>query len=313
MKSGFEDYALTYGNRHHVGAVTDSAEKNTNLIRKCGAEFVRILDGKTGSQEDLPQLREDLFDLIQRGCHELDVIDLSFACTRGRTHSISDTLKSIGLADPSLQVLAQLCKVVSEKISALNMPGTKGPIHFLPQLLPELPDDENRARAINDLYRLPQLLGLYGDLLRLYPPKKELQAKIEPIMREFEVVLFYELLSHFNLGYPTLSRLLRAMRQVRFSVTPNAGYVRQFRRVRTRRKQPDSQQSSARDPFGELALQKRLHRFSKENVNWHMILVWMVLRYLSDECSTQREGGATLLSLVPTLMKPAGVTIPATL
>lgn len=317
MKSGFEDYALTYGNRHHVGAVTHSAEKNTSLIRKCGSEFVRILDGKTGRQEDLPQLlpqlREDLFNLIQRGCNKLDVIDLSFACTRGRTHSISDTLKSIGLADPSLRVLAQLCKLVSEKISALNLPGTKGVIYFLPQLLPELPDDENRARLISDLHRLPELLGLYGDLLRLYPPKKELQTKIDPILRECELVLFYELLSHFNLGYPTLSRLLKTMRQVRFSVTPNAGYVRQFRRVRIRRKQPDSQQSSARDPFGELALQKRLHRFSKENVNWHTTMVWMVLRYLSDECSTQREGGATLLSLVPTLMKPAAVTIPATL
>jgi len=124
MKSGFEDYALTYGDRHHVGAVTDSVEKNTSLIGKCGAEFVRILDGKTGWQEDLPQLREDLFNLIQRGCPKLDVIDLSFACTKGRTPSISDTLKSIGLADPSLQVLAQLCKLVSEKISALELSAT---------------------------------------------------------------------------------------------------------------------------------------------------------------------------------------------
>lgn len=313
MKSGFEDFALNYGNRDHVGAVTDSAEKNTTLIRKCGAEFVRILDGKTGWQEDLPQLREDLFNLIQRGCPKLDVIDLSFACTRGRTPSISDTLKSIGLADPSLQVLAQLCKLVSEKISALELPGANGVIDSLPQLLPELPDDEDRARLISDLYKLPELLGLYGDLLRLYPPKKELHAKLDPILKEFELVFFYELLSHFNLGYPTLSRLLKTMRQVRFSVTPNAGYVRQFRRVRTRRKQPDSQQSSARDPFGELALQKRLHRFSKENVNWHTIMVWLVLRYLSDECSAQRAAGATLLSLVPTLMKPAAATIPATL
>jgi hypothetical protein len=166
MKSGFEDFALTYGDRKHVGAVTDSAEKNTSLIRKCGAEFIRILDGKTGWQEDLPQLREDLFNLIQRG-HKLDVIDLSFACTRGRTHSISDTLKSIGLADPSLQVLAQLCKLVSEKIAALELPGANGVIDSLPQLLPELPDDEDRARLISDLYRLPELLGLYGDLLRL--------------------------------------------------------------------------------------------------------------------------------------------------
>lgn len=103
-----------------------------------------------------------MFNLIQRGCNKLDVIDLSFACTRGRTQSISDILKSIGLADPSLQVLAQLCKLVSEKLSALNLPGTKGVIYFLPQLLPELPDDENRARLISDLHRLPELLGLYA-------------------------------------------------------------------------------------------------------------------------------------------------------
>ena len=313
MRSGFENYALTYGNLHHVGAVTDSAEKNTNLIRKCGTEFMRILDRKTSWQEDLPQLREDLFTLMQRGCPKLDVIDLSFACTRGRTHSTSDTLKSIGLADPSLQVLARVCKVVSEKISALNMPGAKGVIHFLPQLLPELPDDENRARLINDLYRLPQLLGLYGDLLRLYPPKKELHTEIDPILKEFELVLFYVLLSHFDLGYPTLGRLLRATRQVRFAVTPNAAYVRQFRRVRTRRKQSHSEPFSTRDPFGELALQKRLHRFSKEHENWHSGIVSIVERYLSDECSVQRAIGVTLLTLAPTLMRPAEVTIPATL
>jgi hypothetical protein len=187
MKSGFEDYAQTYGGLHHVGALTDSAEKNTTLIRKCGVEFVRILDAKTDWQEDLPKLKEDLFNLIEKGCPKLDLIDLSFACTRGRTHTISDTLKSIGLADPSLQVLAQHCKIVSERISALNLPGAKGLIHFLPQLLP-LPEDENRARIIRDLYRLPELLGLYGDLLRLYPPKKELQAKIDPILKEFELV-----------------------------------------------------------------------------------------------------------------------------
>jgi len=48
------------GNRHHVGAVTHSAEKNTSLIRKCGSEVVRILDGKTDRQKDLPQLLPQL-------------------------------------------------------------------------------------------------------------------------------------------------------------------------------------------------------------------------------------------------------------
>lgn len=300
MKSAFEDYAQTYGGLHHIGALTDSAEKNTTLIRKCGAEFVRILDGETDWQEDLPQLREDLFNLIEKGCPKLDLIDLSFACTRGRTRAISDTLKSIGLADPSLRVLAQLCHLVSQKISALNMSGTHSPVSFLPQMVPEIPHDENRAQLVNDLYRLPQLLGLYGDLLRLYPPRKELQAKIEPIIKEFELVLFYVLLSHFGLGYPTLSRLLRSMRRVRYTADPNAKYVRPFRRVRTRGEKP-----TVKDPFGELALQRRLHRFSKENVNWHDGMVWTVEQYLSDECSVQRAIGASLLTLAPTLMRPA--------
>ena len=310
MKSGFEDYAVTYGDRRRVAALTERPEKNTALIRNCGAEFVRILSGKTDWLEELPQLRKDLFDLIERGCPKLDIIDLSFACTRGRSPAISDTLKSIGLADSSLHLLAQLCELVSGKISALNQPDAHGPIYFLPQLLPELPDDENRARLVEDLQRLPELLSLYGGLLSIYPPKKELQAIIDPILKDFELALFYELLSHFNVGYPTLSRLLKTMRRVRYAANPKATYVRPFRRVRTRGKQPDRHEPSVRDPFGELALQKRLHRFSKQNANWHMIMVWSVLRYLSDEWSTQRAGGETLLGLLPQLMKPKEFTIP---
>lgn len=299
MKSGFEKYALTYGGLHRVGNVTDSAEKNTALIRKCGAEFTRILDGKTDWLEDLPELKEDLFNLIEKGCPTMDIIDLSFACTRGRSRSISDTLESVGLAYPSLQLLAQLCKIVSEKISALNMSGT-GVIEWLPRMVPEIPDDEDRARLVNDLYRLPQLLGLYGGLLQLYPPDKGLQAKIEPILKGFELVLFYELLTHFGLGYPTLSRLLRTMRQVRSSVSPNAGYVRQFRPIRTL-----GEKIPVKDPLGESALQRRLLRFSKENVDWHNEMVLMVERYLSADCRVHRAIGATLLTLVPVLLKPA--------
>lgn len=303
MRSGFEEYASTYGNRHHVGDVTDSAEKNAALIRDCGAEFVRILNAKTDWLEDLPEFREDLFNLIGKGCPKVDIIDLSFACTRGRTHAISDTLKSIGLAN--LGLLAQHCQLVSEKISALNMPGTHGPVSFLPQLAPEIRDDEDRARLVNDLYRLPELLGLYGDLLRLYLPETGVEAKIEPILKEFELVLFYELLSHFGAGYPTLSRLLRVMREARCRVNPKAKYVRPFERVRTRGKR-----LPVKDPFGEMALQRRLLRFSKENVNWHNGMVWTVERYLSDECSVQRAIGASLLTLAPTLMRPAVVNDP---
>jgi hypothetical protein len=60
--------------------------------------------------------------------------------------------------------------------------------------------------------------------------------------------------------------------------------------------------SQVRDPLGELALQRRLHRFFKAHGTWHFITHFAVARYLSDEFATQRARGATLLSLLPKLM-----------
>ena len=117
MKSGFEDYAGTHGDRMRIGSVTDSPEKNSALIRSYGTEFVRILN-----ETEWTELTEDLFILIEKGCPKLDIIQLAFACTRGRNLAISDTLASIGLDGPSLDILAQLCEFVSDKIAALGQP-----------------------------------------------------------------------------------------------------------------------------------------------------------------------------------------------
>lgn len=101
MKSGFEEYASTHGDRMRIGAVIDSPEKNTVLIRSYGAEFIRILH-----EAEWAGLREDLVVLTEKGCPSLDIIQLAFACTRGRSLAASDTLASIGLAAPSLDILA---------------------------------------------------------------------------------------------------------------------------------------------------------------------------------------------------------------
>jgi hypothetical protein len=310
MKSGFEEYAATHGARMRIGSVTDSPEKNTGSIRSYGMEFVRILDGQTEWKEELPLLREDLFNLIEKGCPKLDIIQLMFACTRGRSDAISDTLASIGLAGPSFDILAQLCELVSDKIQALDNPS--GPVHCLSQLLPELPDDEDRARLVEKLRSLPELLNFYGGLLSLYPAKKEIHTQLEPIQKDYELILFYNLLDHYGLGFPTLSRLLMAMRWVRFRISPKARYVRRFGRVRVkRRKRSDASETGVRDPFGIAALQRRLHRFSKEHKNWQVLLIQLVPRYLSHEWSAQRVSGETLLDLMPQIVgKPMNTTIP---
>lgn len=323
MKSGFEDYAATHGARMRIGSVTDSPEKNTALIRSCGTEFVRILDGQTDWQkelptlrEELPMLREDLFNLAEKGCSKLDIIQLSFACTRGRSLAVSDSLKSIGLADPSLQLLRELCKLVSEKIEALNAPEAHGPLFFFSRLLPELPDDEDRAEPIADLHRLPKLLSFFGNLLSNYPPKKELLTQLEPIQKDYELILLYYLLNHYGFGFPTISRLLMAMRWARFETSRKARWkVRYVRKLSPapikRRKGPNAGKTALRDPFGAAALQKRLHRFSKQHGNWEFLLTWSLLRYLSDEWSAQRASGETLLDLMPQILRtPINTSIP---
>jgi hypothetical protein len=85
MATGFKNYAVAYGDRRHIGALTDHEDKNRVLIFSCGAEFGAILDGRTDWLEDLPELQEDLFNLIERGCPLLDIIDFMFACTKGRS------------------------------------------------------------------------------------------------------------------------------------------------------------------------------------------------------------------------------------
>lgn len=310
ISDAFKQYADTLGDRVHVGAITDTPEQNTTLILRCGEEFVRILDGKTedrvpirhGKTDDreseLPQLRADLLGLLERGCPPLDIVDFMFACTRGRNSGISDTLEAVGLRGPSLNLLAQICHLASDKIALLNMPHVPGPLSFLPKLLPEL-SDEDRARLAEDFKRLPEVLALFGKLLTIYPPKAAREPAFEELIQHADLTLFYILLSYFDAGYPTLSLLLRTMRRVRLTVTPSARYVRRFGRVRVKSLRRDA---PVRDPLRDTALQKRLHRFLSDNWNWHVFLGSLVFQYLSPR--PLKPEGATLREALPAMIKP---------
>jgi hypothetical protein len=172
MKSGFEDYATTHGGRMRIASVTDTPEENAALILGYGIEFVRILNESEGTE-----LREDLFVLTEKGCPKLDIIQLAFACTRGRSLAMSDTLASIGIGgDHGLHLLGKICEFLSEKIAALDIAG--GPVDSLPKLLPELPDNEERVRFVEQLRLLPQTLDFYGGYLGLYAKQMGPQKKL---------------------------------------------------------------------------------------------------------------------------------------
>jgi hypothetical protein len=300
VSDAFKQYAETFGDRVHVGTITDTPEQNRSLITRCGEEFVRILDGKSKDwQSDLPQLRADLLRLLERGCPPLDIIDFMFACTRGRNRGISDTLEAIGLkGDQSLSLLGRLCHLTADKIGLLNMPHVPGPLSFLPTLLPEL-SDEDRARLADDFKRLPDVLQLFGKLLTIYSPEAARVPAFNELMEHADLTLFYILLSFFDAGYPTLSVLLRTMRHVRYTADPRAKYVRRFGRVRVKSLQRDE---PVRDPLRETALQRRLYRFLSDNWNWRVFLSSLVLQYLSPP--PLKPEGATLRVALPALIRP---------
>ena len=112
-----------------MGALTDCAEINRKLILSYGTEFNRILEDDEAS-EDSVELQEDLFNLTERGCPKLDIIDLMFACTTGRNMAISDNLADVGISYEALAYLEALCAWCSDCIARLNNPHIKGPISF---------------------------------------------------------------------------------------------------------------------------------------------------------------------------------------
>jgi hypothetical protein len=304
VAAGFKTYAEKYGDRRHVGALTDSDDENRKIILSCGAKFGVILDGGTDWLADLPDLQGDFFNLIERGCPVLDIIDLMFACTTGRSPAIPDSLESIGLQEPSLGLLRQICQLVSEKISDLNRSGA-GPIAFLSELLPESSEGD-RTRLEHDFQRLPDLIGLFGDLLGIYPPSRVANTDAIAVLRHCELVFFYMLLDRFNFGYPTLSYLLKAMREARSLVSPSAKYVRNIAPSEVTLSKPSKSKgrSNLRDPLRQSALQRRLNRFFRDNLKWQVIMQFMVIRYLSDEFSERRASGAILLSVLKQLETP---------
>jgi len=100
--------------------------------------------------------------------------------------------------------------------------------------VPELPDDENRTELIAGLHRLPDLLSIL-ELLRMYPPKKEQRKQFEPIQKDYELILLYNLLDHYGLGSYAQSPSI-AMRRVRLENFSKHDMCVDLTRSRKRRK-----------------------------------------------------------------------------
>jgi hypothetical protein len=165
-------------------------------------------------------------------------------------------------------------------------------------MLPELSEEE-RARLTQDILRLPDLIGLFGDMLGIYPSTVGSHTAPEAVFKNCEIVFFYVLLDRFKFGYPTLSCLLRAMRRARSVAFPQTKYLRKTdpTNVKLSERSKSQGRSDERDPLGEKALQRRRNRFLRENKNWQLLMKGWMLHYLSDEFSERRESGSIFFDL----------------
>ena len=295
MDSAFKSYAELYGGRVHVRALTDSAEINRDLILSYGAAFNRILEDDEAS-EDSVELQDDVFNLTSRGCPKLDIIDMMFRCTTGRNMSVFDNLIELDFSESVLLQLRVACAWCADRIALLNKPQVQGPLHFLPKTVPEI-SGEDRTRLITDLQKLPDLLHIFGNLLSMYPPENIRRFEKSGWGTEGQLAFFYLIIDHFKLGYPTLSRLLRTMRQVRYSVSPKTRYVHRIGRVRVKRR--DTQKSPIRDPLRDLALQRRLRRFFDAEPSFELWAKNHVIWYFSGACARLQTLGETFMTSFP--------------
>ncbi len=272
-------------------------EQDCAHIRRYKDVFVDILKEKATDREgDLPELLRDLYRLMSRGCPALDLVELMYGATSGINPTFRDALRYVGLNERKLSDLSLVCERMANVISMLHGRLLPGPFFPLPRVLPK---NANPEQVQHQIEQLPDLLRLYATLLRNRQPLAN--PWLEDFSKQPDLVILAFLLDYFRRNRarassiqtahwyrccPTLGRLLRTMRQVRHIISPDAKYLHSFER------------SNNRDPFSEIALQKRLNRFFSEEHHMVTLMMETVRAYFSDEWAEHRRRGETLPILV---------------
>jgi len=288
LASGFESY----------GQRVDSDPE----IRRYGEEFGRILGGKVGDSEiNLPPLREDLIRLIDKQCPAVDVVELMVRCTSELNLALSCGVQRCDIAEGDLSHWERCIRQAADGISQLRrstVPGllSPGSLLFIPNLFSGAVEAVEEAR--HHLKNLSECSDSIAERLSHYRPADTFpySSLANAYMKDSDLFFFYTLLKVFHCGYPTLSRLLKAMRRVLYIVDGDTAFLRALSCKRITPSPSAPRRSNVLDRFGDSALQRRMNRFFS-NVDVSMIdgLKKCVHFYYSDECISRRQGRETLM------------------
>ena len=249
-------------------------------IEQYGEEFSRVVR----CEED-DYLGQDLYELMKRGCPAQAIVELILVCTSGFHFTITDVLREAGITDEVLRDVKQSLPRIVQVIDVLNDPAIPGPLDTFAKTFPRTLDQRRARRSIE---ALPDSLRMLAAMLEKYT-----DPMIETIADNVFLLSLYLLLHHYRGGFETLGRLLRTMRLVRRTVSPDAKSPHNFQ---TKVIVSGGKKSDSRDAFSKESLEQRLYRFCRDfpSERWNTHL--SVTRYTFD--AKYRESGRTLLELI---------------
>jgi len=289
--SGFELYASRASDFERY------ASRAEPEVLRYSEEFAEILYGNIDDNElDLPQLRQDLLRLIDAHCPALDVVEHMIHCTSEFNVALARDMHRFDITERDLSDLSRCYRQAADVISRLRRSGIPGSSLFVPDFLPE---DVQQARC--QLREMSECAASIAERLRDHRPA-DIFPWANAFLKDGAVSYFYRLLKHFRCGYPTLSRLLRAMRRCRQILD---GETEAVRTLTCKPINPssivsgsESLEGKVHDPFSPGALQRRMNRFFKVDADWTDGYKKCVKFYYSDECISRREGGETLMQFL---------------
>jgi hypothetical protein len=255
-----------------------------NEFQRCRDEFCRI----ACDDIQVVHLRQDLYDLLMRGCPALDIVLLSLFYTVGVRRSRIDTLRENGITDSVLRKLKRSMAWSAGILEVLDNSAVLPPLdarekQFIPQW------QQQRAKpsieALPDALRTKVKWLENSSICKLYPEEEAISEN------EFLVYLSL-LLAGFGHKLPTLSRMLSAMRIVQHTGSPNDECLHKPVVVKSGKRK-----GKINDPFSEGALDTRLRRFSRDFPVVVRQMKWSVPLY-TDAYAQHRESGETIFNYI---------------
>jgi hypothetical protein len=275
MTSAFKKHATVRAGSNLSCVPGETPQQHQARIRAYGQAFGRVILGEL-PMDDTPKMLNGLHHLLKSNCPALDLVGLMLLCTEDFSMSIPDLLFRVGIRKNDLAALQRTLNRTAHAVDVLNQPALPTPLDYIEEKFPDI-REQRRVREL--IETLPDALRYMSALLDSYPPEPDQLAAAD--QEHFALGLLYLLVSHYGLGSPVVSHLLKAMRRAREAVS-----------------HPKSPQG--RRSFSEKAIERRLSRYwevigSKRKLDME-IQVIMYTEFSSYD--KLRRRGETLLSVL---------------